>query len=262
MHVAPYTEIAERYDAVTGISDFFRVRDAFEKLVCYYGIRFRSATDIGCGTGLFACYLNRRWGIPVFAVDRSPDMLAVAGRNCPGRGVKLLLQDFRRLRLPSRVDLATANTYTINHALDCGELGTIFDRVHRSLRPGGHFIFDLITDRQHSHSSQPLLRRVRLPQVEILHQVRWDPHRKLLSIVIAHRPMGMHVHITETYMGRGYSLPEIGRLLRHSGFLLRGIHDADTLRLASRDSARAIIVARSQGAASGPKRNRGWDGIS
>ena len=244
--VAPYTAIAERYDAVTGIADFFRTRDAFEKLVHHYGIHFRSAADIGCGTGLFACYLNRRWGVPVLAVDRSPDMLAVAERNCSGRGVKLLLQDFRCLRLPRRVDLATANTYTINHALNCHELKKIFDRVYRNLRSGGHFIFDLITDRQDPDSSQPLMRRVRLPRIEILQRVRWDPDRKLLSIVIVHRPTGPCPPLAEIYMGRGYSLVEIAQLLRGSGFFLRGIHDADTLQLAGRDAARAFIVARSQ----------------
>jgi ubiquinone/menaquinone biosynthesis C-methylase UbiE len=55
----PYSQIAPVYDCTVGMAFFLRVRQAFSKLVPRYGIRFCSAADIGCGTGLFACYLNQ-----------------------------------------------------------------------------------------------------------------------------------------------------------------------------------------------------------
>src|SRR5262245_55151241 len=73
----PYSSVAPNYDRLTGWADFQQTRRAFEFLVKHYGLQFRTAVDIGCGTGLFACYLNQRWGAKVFAVDRSPEMLAV-----------------------------------------------------------------------------------------------------------------------------------------------------------------------------------------
>ena len=103
----PYSRIASVYDCTVGFPFFLRVRDAFERLVRRYGIRFGSAADIGGGTGLFVCYLNRFWGVPVFAVDRSGDMLRLARRNCHSESICLLQQDIRCLRLPSRVDLIT-----------------------------------------------------------------------------------------------------------------------------------------------------------
>jgi methylase of polypeptide subunit release factors len=78
----PYSQLAPAYDSALGIPNFIGTRAAFERLVRRYDIRFRSAADIGCGTGLFAGYLSQCWGTPVFAVDRSPEMLAVATRNC------------------------------------------------------------------------------------------------------------------------------------------------------------------------------------
>jgi predicted TPR repeat methyltransferase len=54
----PYTELAAMYDATLGVPFFVGARKAFEELVRRYGINFRSAADIGCGTGLFARYLN------------------------------------------------------------------------------------------------------------------------------------------------------------------------------------------------------------
>jgi len=57
----PYTELAAMYDNTLGVPFFFGTRRAFEELGRRYGINFRSAADIGCGTGLFAHYLSCRW---------------------------------------------------------------------------------------------------------------------------------------------------------------------------------------------------------
>jgi SAM-dependent methyltransferase len=136
-----YARIAPFYDCAVGVPFFLRVRDAFEKLVRRYGIRFCSAADIGCGTGLFACYLNCCWGVPVFAVDKSAEMLRQARWNCSSAGVCFLQQDIRCLSLPSRVDLITANFDTLNHLRTPEDLRAAFNRVAVNLRPAGHFYF-------------------------------------------------------------------------------------------------------------------------
>ena len=82
-------------------------------------------------------------------------MLDIARRNCRGSGVRFLNQDLRRLRLPFPVDLATSNTMTFNHLLTPLELRTVFRGVHQALRPGGHLIFDLLTDRQPLEPGKP-----------------------------------------------------------------------------------------------------------
>jgi predicted RNA methylase len=48
---------------------FLSARNAFEEIVRCYGINFRSAADLGCGTGLFAFYVSRCWNVPVFAME-------------------------------------------------------------------------------------------------------------------------------------------------------------------------------------------------
>ena len=118
----PYSRLATDYDATVGIPFFQQTRDFFERLVRKYRIRFRSAGDIGCGTGLFARYLKVSRDIEVFAVDLSEPMLRVAQRNCYGTNVVLLRQDIRCLRLPHPVDLITANFDTLNHLLSNHDL--------------------------------------------------------------------------------------------------------------------------------------------
>ncbi len=156
----PYSQLAPAYDSALGIPNFIGTRAVFERLVRRYDIRFRSAADVGYGTWLFACYLSQCWGVPVFGVDRSPDMLAVATRNCANSNVCLLLQDIRCLRLPCPVDLITANFDTMNHLLTKLDLRLAVRRIWENLRPGGHFIFDLITPCQPLSGAQTYSRRL------------------------------------------------------------------------------------------------------
>jgi SAM-dependent methyltransferase len=242
--VRPYSEIAPAYDLAVGIRDFVRTRNAFEGLVRRYGITFHSAADLGCGTGLFACYLSRCWGVPVFAVDCSPEMLRVASYNCSGARLCLLLQDIRRLRLPCRVDLVTANTYTLNHFLDPGEMKAAFRRIRENLRPGGYLIFDIVTHRQPLSASHVYVRRFHAKGREFVHELRWNPARELLSILIVHRTPAPSP-LVEVYVGRGYSPLDIALWLRETGFEIRGIHDVATLRVASGSPPHVIVVARS-----------------
>jgi SAM-dependent methyltransferase len=228
---------------ISGAADFLRARWVFEHLVRHYGIRFRSATDIGCGTGLFACYLNRRWGVPVFGVDRSPEMLAVARRNCPNMDVCFIQQDFRELCLPWPVELATANACTLNHLMCRGHLQRSFGAIYDNLVPGSYLIFDLITDHQPAHWIGGCTRRLQLGRSAVWHRLQWHPGRKQLTITITQSAMDSTPPATETYIGRGYALPEVDGCLRRAGFLLRGIYDAATHRLATRRSHRVIVVA-------------------
>ena len=67
LRARPYSRLASAYDAAIGAPSFCRTRQAFERIVAGYGVDFRSAADLGCGTGLFACYLARRWAVPSWA---------------------------------------------------------------------------------------------------------------------------------------------------------------------------------------------------
>ena len=240
----PYSELAPAYDAALGISNFIGTRTAFETLVRRYGIRFRSAADIGCGTGLFAGYLNRSWGVPVFGVDRSPEMLQVAMQNCPDKRVCFLQQDIRCLRLPHRVELITANFDTINHLLNGPDLRSAFRRISENLRPGGHFIFDLITPCQPLGGKQIYIRRLRSKDCNAVQRIRWNPAQKILSIVVIIRSPSSKVSTLEAHRERAYSPVEVGRWLMDAGFLIRGIHDAATLRIATGCPPRIIIIAQ------------------
>jgi SAM-dependent methyltransferase len=104
----PYRRFATLYDALLGDRSFPDVRLSFEWIRNRYSVRFASAADIGCGTGTFVDYLCRVGSGPVWGVDLSPQMLAVATVKNVDNRAKFLLQDMRQLRLPQTVPVRGA----------------------------------------------------------------------------------------------------------------------------------------------------------
>jgi SAM-dependent methyltransferase len=239
----PYSQLAPVYDNALGIPNFIGTRAAFERLVRRYDLRFRSAADVGCGTGLFARYLSQCWGVPVFGVDRSPEMLRVALQNCPDNRVSFLLQDIRCLCLPHPVDLITANFDTVNHLLTEFDLKLAFRRIGENLRPGGYFIFDFITPCQPLGSARTHIRHLGSER-KAVQRIRWDPRQKILSISVVIGSPFSRVSTLEAHHERAYSPVKVGRCLMDAGFVIRGMHDAATLRIATGCPPRIIVIAR------------------
>jgi trans-aconitate methyltransferase len=234
------------YDATLGVPFFVDARRAFEVLVRRYGINFRSAADLGCGTGLFARYLNRHWGVPTVGVDRSPEMLAIAMRNCTDCEVSLLQQDIRCLRLPRPVDLVTANFDTLNYLLSGPDLRLALRRIYENLRPGGYFIFDLITPCQCCGAYLVRMRRLAGTAFEPRQRILWDSVRRLLFTTIIFQKPGSLTVISESHVERAYSPLQVAQWLKAAGFVIRDILDARTLRVATECPARIIVVAQKQ----------------
>jgi SAM-dependent methyltransferase len=240
----PYDCLASAYDVTLGMPAFRHTRRGFETLVHRYGIRFASAADIGCGTGLFAYYLSRRWGVPVFAVDQSLAMLRVAERRCRPMRICCLRQDIRHLSLPAAVDLITANFDTLNHLVRDGDLPLTFRRVSANLRPGGHFIFDLVTSCRPLGGSRSFIRCLCAVGYKVLQEIHWEPQRRALSVVVRIRTPGSSSPALEIHQERAYSPAAVGRWLRGAGFIIRGVHDAVTFRVAMRCPPRIIVIAQ------------------
>jgi SAM-dependent methyltransferase len=242
--VRPYRRLAAVYDQTIGRPAFAVTRRAFETLAARYGLSFRSAADIGCGTGLFARYLSDCWRVPVWAVDLSPDMLRMAADNCRGSNVRLLHQDLRRLRLPEQVDLVTSNFDALNHLTGRGDLAEAFRRVAQNLRPGGHLYFDLITPCNPLGGGTIYMQRMRTRSRQVIQQFQWNPARRTISGIAIIRSAGALYPTVEVHRERTYSLEEVGRWLLDAGFVIRGVHDALTLSPASECPPRIIVVAR------------------
>lgn len=244
---SPYSNIAPAYDCTVGLPFFLRLRASFARLVRRYRIQFCSAADLGCGTGLFASYLNLCWGVPVYAIDNSGAMLRQARHNCRRADVCFLRQDMRCLALPSPVDLITANFDTLNHLRAPADLRHVFRRVAANLRPGGHFYFDILTPCQPAQGYEVFTRDHCTTGSWLQQRIRWEPRTRLIQITALQRRANCFLPVAECVTERAYSPREIGQWLAEAGFKIRGVHDAETLRVASGCPARIIIIAQKSG---------------
>ena len=134
--VPPYQGLAAHYDDLFGEQSAQDRLDTFDWIVERYGLRFRSAVDVGCGTGTFVGHLLRKRRCSrCGASTRSPAMLARAVTKNSQNEARFLLQDLRELRLPETVDLLTCQFETLNYLLTDADLHTAFACFAAALTP-------------------------------------------------------------------------------------------------------------------------------
>jgi ubiquinone/menaquinone biosynthesis C-methylase UbiE len=103
----------------------------------------RRVADLGAGTGDLAVALARR-GFEVVVVDRSPPMLAIARTKArdAGLAIELVSADLRDLALAPPADAAVCVYTVVNQLVEETDLARALAAVHRSLAPGGLFVFE------------------------------------------------------------------------------------------------------------------------
>lgn len=247
MHHGYSRGTAAVYDQTVGHGYFMRARQRFERVMAAHRARFTSAADVGCGTGLFACYLRDRWGVPVFASDRSPGMLAEARARCAARpGITLVRQDVRALSLPRQVDLITANFDMLNHLARYIDLDSAVRAVAANLARGGWFYFDLLTPCLPLAGFDAIVRRVQMKGTTFEQRAVWLPRRRLIGVQarVRTRKGTSTCQVAEWHIERAYGPEEIGRALRDAGLITRGVYDEATLGPARGCPARLIILAQ------------------
>ncbi len=142
-----YGALASSYDGLMADGAYRRRADFLERLFRKSRIPVESVLDLACGTGTIACLLAER-GYQVTATDGSEEMLTQAmAKACRLEGPPPLFlhQSMPRLRLLQPVDAAISTLDSLNYLTRTRDLQETLRRVHRWLKPGGLFIFDVNT---------------------------------------------------------------------------------------------------------------------
>lgn len=101
--------------------------------------------DLGCGPGLY-CESFHRYGLRVTGIDYSRTAVEYAHREAARRGhsIDYLIADYLRGELPAPFEIVTL----IYGGICCvtnAERDDLLARIHRTLVPGGLFVFDVFT---------------------------------------------------------------------------------------------------------------------
>ena len=114
--------------------------DVLEKLVLPRVSINARILDLCCGTGQLAHALAER-GYEVTGLDGSGEMLKFARENAPA--VNFILDDARTFKLPKKYDAVVSMFDSLNHVMTIEELTTVFRNVHKCLKLGRMFLFDM-----------------------------------------------------------------------------------------------------------------------
>ena len=142
-----YDGLAGSYDAMMTDASYCKRADWLERLFRKSSIPVQTVLDLACGTGTVACLLAER-GYEVVATDASEEMLTQAmmkAADLEENAPVFLHQTMPKLRLLEPVDAAISTIDSLNYLTRDRDIRETFLRVHRWLKPGGQFIFDVNT---------------------------------------------------------------------------------------------------------------------
>jgi len=133
------------YEYSAHVYDLFDDKNNFD-LFLHYGLKTREILDIGAGTGRIAVTMAQK-GITVYAVEPSPAMRAqfaeklTAHPGLAGR-INLIASDAASFTF-NRLFPAAIMSGVFDHLLSDEQRRAALSNIHRHLKPGGTFVFDL-----------------------------------------------------------------------------------------------------------------------
>ena len=110
-----------------------------------HDLKVETALDLACGTGVL-CRILKEHGIRSRGMDFSEGMIAIAREADPA--IPYDVADMTIYRPAERFDLVTCTGDALNHIPALSDVEKIFANVYAYLQRGGHFIFDLLDEKE------------------------------------------------------------------------------------------------------------------
>ncbi len=213
-----FDAIAPYYDRITRMSGFNHV--LWSSYLIDFFRRYASGNrllDISIGTGLLAKHFLDR-GFDVYGMDISEGMLEKAEEK--GFRGRLVRGSFMKIPFGNGLfDIVISTFDSLNTVLYGVELQKIFSDVHRVLKEGGVFIFDMNTPHSYRFYWNGL---ERIDEDEEL-MVLWRSYTRgaittLNLDILVRVEENMYRRFSGVLRERGYPLDRIEKFLRRAGF--------------------------------------------
>lgn len=129
-----YSKMARSAQGLAGAGEWHQLEPLFPEL------KGKSVLDLGCGYGWHCGYAARMGAAKVLGLDQSEKMLAEARRRNSHGAIEYRQLGLEDYDYPAESwDLVVSNL-VLHYVAD---LGAVYGRVYRTLKPGGVFLFNI-----------------------------------------------------------------------------------------------------------------------
>lgn len=216
-----YRGFASVYDALMYDVDYPGLVEYINTLVPLEGPK---VLDLGCGTGSVMTLLSQR-GCDVFGMDLSSEMVEMALKKCPEAtavvGDMSKQESYKQLPNNGEFDLVISMLDCMNYISSKDLLKSTFENVYRTLKSGGHILFDMNTEYKLSTVLGDNFYYDLGDDECYLWENEYDPDRRVCRFDLtffAREEDGRYLRIDEVHREYAYSKEEIEELLRLAGF--------------------------------------------
>jgi ubiquinone/menaquinone biosynthesis C-methylase UbiE len=242
-----YQKFAQVYDRI-GSDQFSTKMFRYSlRLLRQLNYRPRSMLDLACGTGT-AAVMWAQQNIKTFGIDGSEHMLSIAREKARESGVEIAFsrQSMTSFSMPQKVDLVTCYFDSLNYLLTLSDIAACFKSVRRSLYDNGYFIFDVNTPEAMKVLWGSQIYADETDDVAWIWKNCYFPRVKRAEIRATFfvRQGKIWERFEETHAERGYSITDIRKVLKTSGFKLVKIYECLTFTKPDRKTMRLAVVAQ------------------
>ena len=250
--VKPYVYFADIYDQIMADVPYHMWTDYIASVWATFCFAPSSVLDLACGTGSMSLLLARR-GLQVTGVDVSARMLDVARLKFSGAQLyaEFIEADMRSFELKEPVDAVICVFDSLNYLAEPDDVQATFASVHRALKPGGLFVFDVNTPNRLAM----IKKEVHLfegPDHYLVWNDLWDPSRKWWRVKLTGflKTPGKGddgwTRFDEVHRERAFPVEDVTSWLKGVGFEVPAIYDSSSFRPVTKATSRAYFVAKRQ----------------
>ncbi|MCB0281714.1 MAG: methyltransferase domain-containing protein [Calditrichaeota bacterium] len=145
MDSIPYSQLARIYDKVMAHVNYKMWAEYVRNLFQFADIPIQTLVDLSCGTGKHIAFMAKS-KLKVAGCDLSKEMLKRAAQKSALKKVPFFVNDAVTIALKrDSFDAAVMLYDSINYIFDDKDVLHLLDEISRILKPGGIFIFDIVT---------------------------------------------------------------------------------------------------------------------
>lgn len=249
----PYEKFARVYDRMGADLHSVKMTEYTFRLIRKFDIEVSDLLDLCCGTGAALQIFHER-DYRVCGLDGSAAMLTRAKKKLEGAKVPLVRQTLPRFFIPEKnrskkprlFDLVTCYFDSLNYLKNKADLKAAFQSVSRHLRKGGWFIFDMNTPEalKTLWGSQCYAGSDRNLAWIFQNDYRPEKPSAACHVTLFVKENGRWQRWEESHIEYGYENNEIKKLLRESGFTVKGFYSCFTFEKPGKRTTRIAAVAR------------------